>query len=229
MLILTEMSNYQSTKLIELGSCAFRQWRANPEHATSGLTRLDSKCHLIHGYQLKAKFIFGCSELDERNWVTDFGSLKQLKAILNNQFDHTLCIAENDPLLEEFKSLHEKGGCDLRIMSGVGIEKTAEWCFNTASTFITEKYGDRCWVEKVEVYEHEANSAIYSKPTPISYTVAERPVITDAVSTQTLPDPPPAPTPVTAHTPEPPSRGAAVGNKVTTGWSNPFGGTSWGA
>ena len=116
-------------------------------------------------------------------------------------------------------------------MSGVGIEKTAEWCFNTASTFITEKYGDRCWVEKVEVYEHEANSAIYSKPTPISYTVAETPVITDAadaVSTQTLPDPTPLSAPVTAHTPEPPSRGAAVGNKVTTGWSNPFGGTSWG-
>ena len=211
------MSNYQSTKLIELGSCAFRQFGATHSH-----------CHLLHGYQLKAKFYFGCRELDSNNWSVDFGGLKQLKAILNNQFDHTLCIAENDPLLEDFKSLHQKGGCDLRIMSGVGIEKTAEWCFNTASTFITEKYGDRCWVDKVEVYEHEANSAIYSKPTPISYTAAEAPIITDAVSTQTLPDPTPLEVPpvITAT----PNTGARFGNPpVTSGWSNPFAGTSWGA
>jgi 6-pyruvoyltetrahydropterin/6-carboxytetrahydropterin synthase len=146
------MSYYQSTKVLELGSCAFRQWGA-----------IHSHCHLLHGYQLKAKFWFGASELDSNNWVTDFGGLKDLKKILNDQFDHTTCISETDPLLEDFKALHAKGGCDLRIMSGVGIEKTAEWCYNTAHEYINAKHGDRCWVEKVEVFEHENNSAIYGR------------------------------------------------------------------
>jgi 6-pyruvoyltetrahydropterin/6-carboxytetrahydropterin synthase len=155
------MSNYVSTKLIELGSCAFRQFGATHSH-----------CHLLHGYQLKAKFHFGCRELDCNNWSVDFGGLKQLKQILNDQFDHTLCIAESDPLLEVFQHLHNLGGCNLKVMSGVGIEKTAEWCFNAATQFIKDTYGERCWVERVEVFEHEANSAIYSEPRPITYSTS---------------------------------------------------------
>jgi len=85
---------------------------------------------------------------------------------LNKQFDHTLCISSNDPLLLLFQQLNDSGGCDLRVMDAVGIEKTAEWCFKTAKEYLKEKCGDRCWVEKVEVYEHEANSAIYSEPRP---------------------------------------------------------------
>jgi 6-pyruvoyltetrahydropterin/6-carboxytetrahydropterin synthase len=145
------MTNYQSTKLIELGSCAFRQPSAV------------SRCKLCHGYQLKAKFWFGAAELDDRNWVVDFGGLKDLKAILQNQFDHKLVIAGNDPLLPLFRELHEKGGCDLVVMeNGVGIERFAEFCFNTADAYIRDLTYGRCWVTKVEVFEHEANSAIYT-------------------------------------------------------------------
>jgi len=145
---------YESTKIIELGSCAFRQWKA------------DSHCKFIHGYRLQAKFWFSCNELDERNWVVDFGGLKGLKDILEKQFDHTLCVASDDPLLEGFKSLHASGGCDLRVMeNGVGIERTTEWCFNEADTYIRNLTNGRCWVEKVEVWEHERNSAIVTKMT----------------------------------------------------------------
>jgi|694.fasta_scaffold00081_77 6-pyruvoyltetrahydropterin/6-carboxytetrahydropterin synthase len=210
--------NYQSTKLIELGSCAFRQFGATHSH-----------CHLVHGYQLKAKFYFGCSELDSNNWSVDFGGLKQLKQILNDQFDHTLCIAENDPLLEVFQHLHNLGGCNLKIMSGVGIEKTAEWCFNAASQFLKNVYGDRCWVEKVEVYEHENNSAIYSKPTSI--------VAPEHVQAMTTPvsreENTPAPTIPVETTPEQqvtPNHPVNVGNsRVTSGYSGLFDGISWGS
>ena len=30
----------------------------------------------VHGYSLQFKFTFGASELDERNWVVDFGGLE---------------------------------------------------------------------------------------------------------------------------------------------------------
>jgi 6-pyruvoyltetrahydropterin/6-carboxytetrahydropterin synthase len=143
---------FESTKIIELGSCAFRQWRATHSH-----------CSKIHGYQLKAKFWFGCSKLDDKNWAVDFGGLKGLKAILQKQFDHTLCVAEDDPLLPSFLQLHDNGGCDLRIMPSVGIEKTAEWCFNAAKEYLSDIYGYRCWVNKVEVWEHSENSATYTE------------------------------------------------------------------
>ena len=148
--IITNNSEFESTKIIELGSCAFRQWKAQHSH-----------CQYIHGYQLKAKFWFGCLVLDDKNWAVDFGGLKDLKKILQKQFDHTVCISEDDPLLDMFKKLNDAGGCDLRIMQGVGIEKTAEWCFNTADKFIKEFSYNRCWVNKVEVWEHSENSAIY--------------------------------------------------------------------
>lgn len=146
------MPSFTSSKIIELGSCAFRQWRATESH-----------CCKVHGYQLKAKFWFACTELDDKNWVVDFGGLKELKQILQNQFDHTLCVAQDDPLLHLFRQLHDEGGCDLRVMSGVGIEKTAKWCFVKANAFIKNKSNNRCWVEKVEVWEHELNSAIYTE------------------------------------------------------------------
>jgi 6-pyruvoyltetrahydropterin/6-carboxytetrahydropterin synthase len=146
------MIRFQSTKIIELGSCAFRQWRAEGTH-----------CKYVHGYRLMAKFWFGCQGLDDKNWVINFGGLKDVKKVLQDQFDHTLCIAKDDPLLEEFKKLDEVGGCQLRIMDGVGIEKTAEWCHKTVNAMIREMTVGRCWVNKVEVWEHELNSAIYER------------------------------------------------------------------
>jgi len=144
--------SFQSTKVIELGSCAFRQWKADHSH-----------CKFIHGYRLVAKFWFAASELDNKNWVVDFGGLKQLKEALEKQFDHTFCVAGDDPLLSYFKQLHDLGAVDLRVMqNGVGIERTAEWCYNTADKIIKEITNGRCCVEKVEVWEHEKNSAIYS-------------------------------------------------------------------
>ena len=141
--------SYISTKVIELGSCAFRQWRA-----------IDTHCCKVHGYQLKAKFWFE-GELDDRNWVVNFGGLKELKAELQRTFDHTLCVAASDPLLPLFRQLHEAGGCELVVMPEVGIELTAQYCFNVANKHVKKITQNRCRVIKVEVWEHDLNSAIY--------------------------------------------------------------------
>lgn len=146
------MTKFESTKIIELGSCAFRQWRAE-----------GTRCKYVHGYRLMAKFWFGCQGLDDKNWVINFGGLKEVKKVLQDQFDHTLCIAQDDPLLPSFIQLADNGGCQLRIMDGVGIEKTAEWCFKTVDPMIRGMSVGRCWLNRVEVWEHELNSAIYEK------------------------------------------------------------------
>lgn len=205
-------TNYISTKVIELGSCAFRQWKASHSH-----------CRHMHGYQLKAKFWFGCSELDEKNWAVDFGSLKELKAKLQDTFDHTLCVAADDPCLYIFQQLHQLDAVALRVFeTGVGIERAAEFCFNAAAEFLLEKYGDRCWVEQVEVFEHQDNSVVY-KPAAVQIPFA---VASDAPSEAVHAVEPlglaPVAEPQRVPTPAP------VGNAVTSGKGNWFAGTTWG-
>ena len=146
------MSNFQSTKVINLGSCAFRQPFAK------------SHCRWLHGYRLQAKFWFGCDELDNNNWVVDFGALKGLRKKLENQFDHTTCVAKTDPALPYFQDLASEDVCDLRIMDGVGIEKFAEGCFDISDHLVGGMTKNRCWVDRVEVFEHENNSAAYNRP-----------------------------------------------------------------
>ena len=142
--------SFSSTKIIELGSCAFRQPEAK------------SHCRFLHGYRLVGKFWFGAKELDENNWVVDFGGLKNLKKLFQLQFDHTTVISSTDPAIANFKSLNEHGIVDLRIMEGgVGIEKFAEFCYKTADEYVKEVTKGRCWCKKVEIFEHENNSAIY--------------------------------------------------------------------
>ena len=117
-----------STKVIPLGSTAFRQWRAK------------SHCRLLHGYRLSTKIYFYAEDLDETNWIFDFGNCKEIKAILENQFDHTTCVAADDPELDLFKLMNEKDMIDLRIMkNGVSIEKTSEWIFNTVNNYVIDK------------------------------------------------------------------------------------------
>ena len=128
-------------------SCAFRQWRA------------DSHCNLIHGYALQFELKFGSRSLDEKNWVVDFGGLKELKEWLKHMFDHTYLIATDDPHFDTFVELADKNLVDLREVEAVGCERFAELTFDKASSIIADKYGDRCWVESVTVREHEANSA----------------------------------------------------------------------
>tara|TARA_R110002033_G_scaffold163190_1_gene200143 strand:- start:2503 stop:3108 length:606 start_codon:yes stop_codon:yes gene_type:complete len=199
--------SHTSSKLIELGSTAFRQPRA------------DSHCKYIHGYQLKAEINFACNELDDNNWVFDFGGLKDLKLIFKNQFDHTLVVAGDDPKLDILKALDEAGVAQLRVMDGgVGIERFAEWCFKTADIFVEEATEGRVWVESVTVYEHDDNFASYNRST-----IKTEEVTTDKEKPVEEPKPEPDPAPQD-HNP----RAAQVGNVITQGKGNWFKGTTWG-
>ena len=131
-------------------SCAFRQWRAS------------SHCNQIHGYSLGFRFIFEGTELDDRNWVYDFGDTKWIKEYLDHTFDHTTAISADDPLLPLFTELDRKGGCDLRVFSkGVGCERFAEAVYTDIAPQVSDKTNGRVRLKSVEVFEHGSNSAIY--------------------------------------------------------------------
>lgn len=131
-------------------SAVFRQPKADHSH-----------CHLLHGYSLAFTFTFACRELDEKNWVVDFGGLKQLKNWLEDSFDHKVVVDSADPKIDILYMLEQQGLAELTVMEGVGAEKFAEHAYNFADNLVYEMSGGRCWCVKVEVAEHGANSAIY--------------------------------------------------------------------
>ena len=144
---------YQSTKTYgnEVGlSCCFRQWRA------------DSHCNKLHGYSLGFRFTFETETLDERNWVYNFGGCKWIKEYLQDEFDHKLVVAKDDPKLERILLIKELA--DINVIDDVGCEKFAEMVYNYVAPKIEKETKGRVSLFSVECFEHGANSAIYQNP-----------------------------------------------------------------
>lgn len=144
---------YTSTKeYVNTFACAYRQWKA------------DTHCNLIHGYAFSMKFYFGTNDLDVRNWVADYGGLKELKSVLDSQFDHTLLVAEDDPELETFKLLEQKKMARLTILPRLGCEGLADQLYKFVNgVYIPDYLGpgeaERIWCYRVEIRETINNMA----------------------------------------------------------------------
>jgi len=150
--------SFISTKVFDGFSCVFRQWKAEGTH-----------CRFLHGYGVSFKVWFK-GELDDRNWVWDFGGMKRAKGTIDGMnpkawmdymFDHTMIVAEDDPFLESFKRMDEAGVVQLRVVSHVGAERFAQYVYQKLNTFVQEETEGRVKVVKVEFMEHGKNSAIY--------------------------------------------------------------------
>ena len=88
------MNNFKSTKTYKSSkgfSCCFRQWKA------------DSHCKYLHGYSLEISIQFEALNLDKRNWVVDFGGLKELEKELPNNLYMLSSREEN--LLQELLAI----------------------------------------------------------------------------------------------------------------------------
>ncbi len=97
----------------------------------------------------------------------EFGGLKSVKAWLEDMFDHTMLLNEDDPLIPEFQALEEKGACKLRILPNVGMESTAKFVYEKVNGMVTEMTNGRVWVSRVEVRENDKNSGIFTpEPKP---------------------------------------------------------------
>jgi 6-pyruvoyltetrahydropterin/6-carboxytetrahydropterin synthase len=152
------MGSFRSTKVFDGYSTVFRQWKADGTH-----------CQFLHGYGVSLKVWFE-GELDERNWVWDFGGMKRAKGTIDGMnpkvwmdymFDHTTIMAEDDPILDTFKTLDAPGAVQLRILPAVGAERFAEFIYNKVNDFIIKETEGRVKVVQVEFKEHEKNTAFY--------------------------------------------------------------------
>ena len=154
------MGKFQSSKVFDGFSTVFRQWKA-----------IDTHCKFIHGYGISFKVYFE-GELDEKNWVWDFGGMKRAKTLIDNQqpkawmdymFDHTLIIAEDDPELRAFQQMDKAGVAQLRVIPATGAEKFAEYIFNKINDFVQTETESRVRVTKVKFMEHGKNAAYYAE------------------------------------------------------------------
>jgi 6-pyruvoyltetrahydropterin/6-carboxytetrahydropterin synthase len=152
------MNKFQSTKVFDGYSCVFRQWKAEGTH-----------CRFLHGYGVSFRVWFE-GELDERNWVWDFGGMKRAKGTIDGMnpktwmdymFDHTTIIAEDDPFINAFKQMETAGVAQIRIIPAVGAEQFAKFIFEKLNTFVQEETNNRVKVVRVEFMEHNKNTAIY--------------------------------------------------------------------
>jgi 6-pyruvoyltetrahydropterin/6-carboxytetrahydropterin synthase len=151
---------FQSTKIFDGYSTVFRQWRAEGTH-----------CSFLHGYGISFKIIFE-GDLDERNWVWDFGGMKRAKNTIDGvppkvwmdyMFDHTMLVAEDDPFLQAAIEMDRAGIVQLRIIPATGAEQFAKFIYDKVSEFIKIETEGRVRVVSVEFKEHAKNSAIYGE------------------------------------------------------------------
>ena len=154
------MITFKSSKLFDGFSTVFRQWKAKGTH-----------CRFLHGYAISFKVDFE-GDLDERNWVWDFGGMKRADGNIDGMnpkqwfdwlLDHTTIIAEDDPALDLFKAMDKDGIIQLRILPYTGAERFAEYLFQKINEFVQEETHYRVRVAKVEVFENGRNSASYEE------------------------------------------------------------------
>ena len=152
------MGKFQSSKVFDGFSTVFRQWKAETTH-----------CWFVHGYGISFKVYFE-GDLDERNWVWDFGGMKRAKTQIDGKspkewmdymFDHTLIVAEDDPFIKAFQQMEEAGVAQVRIIPATGAEKFAEYIYNKLNEFVDTETEGRVRVTKVKFMEHGKNAACY--------------------------------------------------------------------
>jgi 6-pyruvoyltetrahydropterin/6-carboxytetrahydropterin synthase len=154
------MGKFTSTKLFDGYSSVFRQWRADGTH-----------CRFLHGYAVSFRVWFE-GDLDHRHWVFDFGGMKRAKNTIDGMspkdyfawlLDHTTIVAEDDPRLDLFRLMDDDGIIQLRVIPAVGCERFAEFLYNKINEFLALETNGRVKATKIEVYEHEKNSASYGE------------------------------------------------------------------
>ena len=154
------MGKFQSSKLFDWFSTVFRQWKAENTH-----------CRFLHGYGISFKVYFE-GELDERNWVWDFGGMKRAKTLIDGKqpkawmdymFDHTVIVAKDDPGMGGWRTMDELGIIQLRIIEATGAEKFSEYIYNKLNEFVKTETDNRVRVTKVKFMEHGKNAAYYSE------------------------------------------------------------------
>jgi 6-pyruvoyltetrahydropterin/6-carboxytetrahydropterin synthase len=115
----------------------------------------DSHCRDPHGYALEISLTFRSAELNQSNWVQDFGGLKHVKEWLVAEFDHKILIARDDPDLDWARQRWSHCIC---VVDATGCEAFAMMILKQIRDVFRIS---TIW--SVTVREHEGNAATYRR------------------------------------------------------------------
>jgi 6-pyruvoyltetrahydropterin/6-carboxytetrahydropterin synthase len=94
----------------------------------------------------------------------DFGGLKPLKDKLEDWFDHTLLVAQDDPQRDALINLGKLGLAKITEVEKTGCEGLSDFLYEYINTIFLPDYGraeaDRIWCCRVEVRETDNNMAM---------------------------------------------------------------------
>jgi hypothetical protein len=126
------------------------------------------KRFFLHGYERTFEIEFACAETEPgTGLVLANNTVREVRAALRYQFDHTTLIAEDDPERDLFELLAKRGVIDLRIMDNTGMEGSAAWVFDTAERIVGLATGGRVWVSRIGACESR-NNAVTLTPGPLT-------------------------------------------------------------
>jgi 6-pyruvoyl-tetrahydropterin synthase len=145
----------KSTKRFKYLPCGHAQYFDKEIDGSPG------ECASVHGYDREVEFTFA-GEIDEHGWIVPFGELKPIKHFLEYYFDHVTVLPADDPRLEHItEKLTAPGGLlgTVRVLpSGVSMEMSSLFIWEHVNAYIYEVTQGRCYVERVEVFEHDRNA-----------------------------------------------------------------------
>jgi 6-pyruvoyl-tetrahydropterin synthase len=150
------MIEVHSTKKYVNLPCGHAQFFDKKANGTPG------HCAAVHGYDRSVEITFS-GTVDENGWIVPFGGLQKVKQFIEYYQDHVTCLPANDPRLEKLiQDGHTAvGGVlgTLRVLPyGVSMEMTSLFLWEHLSLFITHMTQGRCYISKLQVFEHERNS-----------------------------------------------------------------------
>jgi 6-pyruvoyltetrahydropterin/6-carboxytetrahydropterin synthase len=134
---------------------AHRQWR-HPGH-----------CSTVHGENWSVKIEFEANYLDDCGFVVDFGKLRDIAKWLDNIFDHTVLIDQDDPQMHVFHAADEQKIIRLVVVPSASAEGLAKYIFHNVQTILDAMPTHKkrpVFVAKVTVYEDSKNEATFEPP-----------------------------------------------------------------
>lgn len=148
----------KSTKKFKYLPCAHAQWFDRNSDGTPG------DCASVHGYDREVEITFAGTP-DDMGWIIAFGeATKPIKKFIEYYFDHVTVLPANDPRLDSIpESMTQPGGIlgTLRVLPyGVSMEMSSLFIWEHVNRYVRSVTKNRCYVCKVQVFEHDRNSGM---------------------------------------------------------------------
>lgn len=83
-----------------------------------------------------------------------------IRQALEEQFDHTVLVANDDPIRNKLLDLEKEGAAKVKVMPDTSLEGSARWIADKVSIIVKRETADRVRISRVEVRESPKN-AVY--------------------------------------------------------------------